>query len=670
VTGHGPDARAHRLVRFLGALADCADPAATARAAAAAARELVGADAAAVHAGDVRAASGELGADAVVAEWATSSTGRLAVSRASGAFDEEDTALVHAMAEALGLALDRVRAHDRAERQQRVLATLMEIQAAIARGEPLTAVLHAITEGAAALLGRPVRLADDATAPHAAPVVVHEEPAGALVVDVPDGEPFAEQDLLEAFAAHASLALTEARTFEAMQDTFWDPLTGLPTRQLLVDRLRTALRGPDPAVSVLLLHLARFGAVNEVLGRAAGDELLQQVTSRLLDAVTPEATVARLGGGDFAVLLTGAEPGEAEATARDVIAAVEQPFTVHGTLVHVGLSIGVAHGRGGGPEELLSDADVAGYRARVSGSGTVVTYDDEMRAALLDRLEMQAHLQTALERDELALHYQPIVELDTGRSTGVEALIRWTHPARGPVPPSDFIPMAEHTGAIVPIGRWVLRTACREVARWRRFAPDLTMNVNVSALQLRDPSFPADVRAALDESGLPGDALILEITESALLGDDERTLAGLQTLKELGVAVALDDFGTGYSALGYLRRFPVDILKIDRSFVSGDGSDGDGQQLVRTIIELGRAYRLEVVAEGIEDEEQRQRLLALGCRVGQGYHFARPAAPEAIEEHLATVHPLVPRPRPAACQTPGAQVPRPSSARPARSPSS
>ena len=606
------------------------------------------------------------------ASWNAGTSGRLCVARTGEPFTKDDEDLLVAMASGLGLALDMISAVERQANQQRLLTVLLDIQRAISHRAPTATILTAITDGASKVLngwpvslvlddegGRPLVAGDDLTPGETTltvPVHVHGIPAGELRTAPPDGTAAGppERELLTAFAEHASLALTEARTFEAMQEAFWDGLTGLPTRQLLVDRLRRLLRetprrAPRRArPSVLLLHLDRFGAVNDILGRAAGDELLRQVAERLLTTVSTEATVARFAGAEFAVLLPGGARLAPQTVAQRVIAALERPFTVQGTLVHVGVCVGVAHATDCGSdsaEDLLSNADVARYRARAAGCGAVVTYDRNMRAALLERLEMQAHLQTALDRRELTLYYQPIVELDTGRSIGVEALLRWTHPERGAVPPSDFIPIAEVTGAIVPIGRWVLQTACRQIARWRLVDPELTMNVNVSVLQLRDPTFPQDVKRALESTGLPGSALILEITESALLEDDDQTRDTLQALKQLGVAVALDDFGTGYSALGYLRRFPVDILKIDRSFVSGGDADDDDDPLVRTIVELGRAYELDVVAEGIEDERQRRRLVELGCSHGQGYHFGRPADVDTFDARLATVHPLAPRPR-------------------------
>lgn len=687
----------NHLVRFLASVSRCADTASAVQAAAELAAQGLGAEAGAatvgrsaasvVGFGHLSAPFAELVVDApgndpveidgvgvchrIGASWNAGTAGRLWVARTDEPFTDADEHLLLAMASGLGLALDMIGALERQANQERLLTVLLDIQRAISHRAPLSTILSAVTDGARTVLhgwpvslllddeageGRPLvagaELADTATTV-AVPVHVHGVPAGELRTTAPDGSAAGpvERELLQTFAEHASLALTDARTFEAMQEAFWDGLTGLPTRQLLVDRLRHLLRDAsgDGGPSLLLLHLDRFGAVNDILGRAAGDALLQQVTERLLAIVSADATVARFGGAEFAVLLPGPARPTPEAVARRVIATIERPFTVQGTLVHVGVAVGVAHStdcHGDCADELLSNADVARYRARAAGSGAVVTYDTHMRAALLERLEMQAHLQTALDRHELVVHYQPIVELDTGRSTGVEALLRWTHPDRGAVPPSDFIPIAEVTGAIVPIGRWVLQTACRQIARWRLVDPRLTMNVNVSAHQLRDPGFPEDVRRALDSSGIPGAALILEITESVLLEDDDQTLDALHALKDLGVAVALDDFGTGYSALGYLRRFPVDILKIDRSFVSGgDAEHDDGDQLVRTIVELGRAYQLEVVAEGIEDEGQRQRLVELGCSHGQGYHFGRPADGDTFDARLATVHPLVPRSR-------------------------
>ena len=526
----------------------------------------------------------------------------------------------------------------------------------------LSTILAAVTDGASTVLrGCPVSLLlDDALDPErpivagadltravatvSAAVHINGVPAGALVAATQDGAPVgsAERSLLHAFAEHASLALTDARTVEAMQEAFRDPLTELPNRRLFLDRLTQALRQRDPlrsSLSVLFIDLDRFKAVNDSLGHAAGDTLLRAVAGRIRGCTRSDATAARFGGDEFALLLQGYDdqtcPG---VVAERIIAALREPFSIKDKIVFIGATIGIAHADADpeiAADELLSNADLAMYRAKAVGGGCALTYDPQMRIALLARLDLQSQLQGALGRDELVLHYQPIVELDTGLTVGLEALLRWRHPERGMIAPLEFIPIAETTGMIVAIGRWVLVQACQQLARWRQIDPCLTMNVNVSVHQLRDRSFPTEVERALRETRLPGDALILEITESVLIEDQELIFGTLRTLKQLGVAIALDDFGTGYSSLGYLLKFPVDILKIDRSFVSGPASETGGDQLIRTIIELGRAYHLEVVAEGIEDESQRTRLRELGCRRGQGYHFARPTDAAGIESHLA-----------------------------------
>jgi diguanylate cyclase (GGDEF)-like protein len=598
----------------------------------------------------------------LAAPWRTGTVGRLVVARTARPFTYENRHLLLGMADALGLALDMVGVLERERTEHRVLEVLLSIQRAISHRAPLPEILAAVTQGASVVLqgcpvslvlddaldpGRPIVVgADLAEAPGSvsAPVHIHGAPAGALVAAPADGAPLpvTGRALLQSFAEHASLALADARTLEAMQEAFRDPLTGLANRRLLLDRLDQALRrhheghaGP----TVLFVDLDRFKSVNDTLGHAAGDVLLRDVADRIGAAIVPGATAARFGGDEFAVLLPDDDAQAAAVLAGRILAALRAPFVVWGKTQHVGATIGIAHGGelcpGEGADELLSHADVAMYRGKAAGGGRVTTYDPRMRVELLARLELQADIQAALDRRELAVHYQPIVDLRTGRTTGLEALLRWEHPGRGPVPPTAFIPAAEQTGAIVPIGRWVLGEACVQVARWRRHDPGLTVSVNASAHQVRDAGFRQDVQDALSRAGLPAAALVLEITESVLLEDDDETVVRLRALRDLGVSIALDDFGTGYSSLGYLRRFPVDTLKIDRSFVSGPASETGDDQLVRTILDLGRAYGLGVVAEGIEDDAQHRRLQALGCRLGQGYHFGRPADVAGTEAHLA-----------------------------------
>jgi diguanylate cyclase (GGDEF)-like protein len=685
-----PDVQSpHRLVEFLTAISRCQDSAGALRAASELVAEELDAEVGAVVLGQTVCATvgfgqrevphaalaaivpgtGSIRLDGIgtchslAAAWNAGTDGRLLVARTEPAFVSEDRNLMLGMAGALGMALDMIGALERERGRQRVLEVLLGIQRSISHRAPLSTILAAVTDGASTVLqGCPVSLIlDDAFDPErpivagadltrvvatvSAPVHIHGIPAGALIASTQDGAPVGpvERSLLNSFAEHASLALTDARTVEAMREAFRDPLTGLPNRPLFLDRLTQALRQRDPlrsSLSVLFIDLDRFKAINDSLGHAAGDTLLHAVADRICGCTRSDATAARFGGDEFALLLQGYDdPTFAGTVAERIIAALREPFSIQDKFVFIGATIGIAHADADHPElgadDLLSNADLAMYRAKAAGGGRALTYDPQMRVALLARLDLQAQLQGALVRDELVLYYQPIVELDTGLTTGLEALLRWRHPERGMIAPSEFIPIAETTGMIVAIGRWVLVQACQQLARWRQIDPCLTMNVNVSVHQLRDRSFPTEIERALRETRLPGDALILEITESVLIEDQELIFGTLRTLKQLGVAIALDDFGTGYSSLGYLHKFPVDVLKIDRSFISGAASQTGGDQLIRTIIELGRAYHLEVVAEGIEDESQRTRLRELGCRRGQGYHFARPTDAAGIESYFA-----------------------------------
>ncbi|MCL3861155.1 bifunctional diguanylate cyclase/phosphodiesterase [Actinotalea sp. K2] len=677
----------HRLVEFLTALSRCLTTADAVRNAAELVAEEFDAEVGAVVLGGVltavagfgqrpvpsaaltamRPGTGVIELDSVgrcqtlAARWTGESEGRLLLARTGEPFTAEDRDLLLGMAGAMGMTLDMIGVLERERGRHRVLEVLLDIQRSISHRAPLATILAAVTDGASTVLeGCPVSLVLDDALERDRPlavgtdlvdegtsvsVQVHIEgiPAGALVATSRDGAPIGpgERSLLTAFAEHASLALTDARTVEAMQEAYHDSLTGLPNRALFLERVSSELRSDAPHRSwttVLFIDLDRFKAVNDSLGHAAGDALLREVSDRIRACTRTDATAARFGGDEFAVLLTEQSDSiGAVVVAERIIAALREPFTIHGKGVLVCATIGIAHAdhatvsMGSAADELLGNADLAMYQAKAAGGSRVLTYEPQMRVALLARLELQAELQGALGRGELFVVYQPIVELDSGRTCGLEALLRWRHPSRGIVAPLDFIPIAETTGVIVAIGRWVLDEACHRLAGWRRLEPDLTMNVNVSVHQLRDPAFVDAVDHALRAAGLPGQALVLEITESVLIDDVEVALTSLRALKGLGVAIALDDFGTGFSSLGYLHRFPVDILKIDRSFVSGPASETDGHQLVRMIIELGRAYGVEVIAEGIEDELQRDRLLGLGCRRGQGFHFARPGEVSQVE---------------------------------------
>lgn len=405
-----------------------------------------------------------------------------------------------------------------------------------------------------------------------------------------------------------------------------DSLTGLPNRMLFGERLSEDLQhgGDEVGVGVVLLDLDHFKAVNDTLGHSAGDVLLIQVAERLTECVRGSDTVARLGGDEFAVLQVGVHsPAAAVALAGRIGRAISAPFNIDGRMVSVGASVGVsfapAHGRL--PEELLKKADIALYRAKAAGRGTFSLFEPEMEAALIERQAMLEGLRSALAGGQLELHYQPIVAINNGMATCFEALLRWRRPGVGLVCPSDFIPVAEESGLIVPIGEWVLAEACREAATWHG---DLRVAVNLSPVQFGSSGLVAAVDRALAASGLAPSRLELEITESTMLKDDAACEATLHELRRLGVRIALDDFGTGYSALGYLRRFPFDKLKLDRSFVTDLPTREDDRAIVRAVSEMCRALGISPVAEGVENCEQMRALRTEGFREVQGYLFSRP----------------------------------------------
>ncbi|AGZ42644.1 putative bifunctional diguanylate cyclase/phosphodiesterase [Actinoplanes friuliensis] len=492
---------------------------------------------------------------------------------------------------------------------------------------------------------------------------IRDQPLGVVVLEVPlrhqDGrvrlaemtitnvlhDPSVRGYVLNTRDIHDATELQE----QLMHEAYHDGLTGLASRALFRERVVDALdrceRTDD--VAILVLDLDGFKEVNDSLGHAAGDALLLQVADRLRAAVREGDTVARFGGDEFGVIIESVTArADAEAVGGRIAAALQQPFTVGGRDLHVAVSIGLASAADADDiDQLLRNADLAMYRAKSAGGAGLAAYDPQMLSGLVQRLELEADLRLALERNELALHYQPTVDLRTGDIVGFEALVRWHHPTRGLVNPLDFIGIAEATGLIVPLGRWVLTEACRQAVAWgagttRR----LKMAVNVSVRQFDSGDLSVMVAEVLAETGMPVDQLCLEMTESVLLTDTDENLTQLQRLKALGVTLAMDDFGTGYSSLAYLRRYPMDILKIDRSFVDRLGGDREDEALVRTIVRLGQSLGMTTVAEGIEDAVQLATLRDLDCDLAQGYFLSRPLpAPDAtriLAEGLATKLPV------------------------------
>jgi diguanylate cyclase (GGDEF)-like protein len=450
--------------------------------------------------------------------------------------------------------------------------------------------------------------------------------------------------LAQTMANDAAMALENARLYERVRhQAFHDPLTRLANRSLFRDRLDHALarsiRGLR-SVGVLFVDLDDFKTVNDTHGHTVGDALLVAAGERLVSVVRPGDTVARLGGDEFAVLLEDVEDGrEATGPAERILAAFSVPFQIAGNELFIGGSIGIAMGVAGEKtaDDLLRNADFAMYQAKSMGKGRYAMFEARMRDAAVERVELAALLRRALDRDELVLHYQPIIDLRSGEVRGLEALVRWQQPERGLLMPGAFIDIAEETGLIVPIGRWILREACRQAKAWQDQYPSdppLSISVNLSARQFSDPRLVSDVAAAIRDSGIAATSLTLEITESLLVREADGTIAKLRAIRAMGVRLAIDDFGTGYSSLSYLQRFPLDVLKIDRAFVDAVG-DAEGSALVRSIVDIGRSLRLSTVAEGIERPEQPAQLLALQCDMGQGFLMNRPQEAGAIDAFLA-----------------------------------
>ena len=589
-------------------------------------------------------------------------------------------------------AAERLRLLDTLGQRQRLLESLLTIQRAISHRAPLQTVLDAVTSGAAKLLsdafvalvltdpieGRHriescavqandlddhevlvmeaaaesavldgvVTLFNDVsgTTVLAAPVHIEGITTGSLVtiarVTVTDIDD--RREMLAAFAEQASLALTDARTVEAMRDAYHDSLTGLPNRALFLDSLNRALQRATRLhtdVTVLFIDLNRFKDVNDSLGHAAGDGLLASVAARIRNCLRAEDYAGRLGGDEFAVLLERTSGYDAGILmASRITKALLEPIALAGREVLASASIGIASSDPSArtADALLRNADVAMYGAKRSGTRGALLYEPSMHTETTQRIELRGDLSHAVRRGELRLQYQPLVDLRTGVAVAVEALARWDHPRFGVVPPDVFIPMAEVSGVIVEIGEWVLRRSCEQAAGWRAASiPDLKISVNVSARQFAESTFPDVVARVLRATALPAEALTLEVTESVLIPDPDRTIEQLASLKSLGVRMAIDDFGTGYSSLAWLQRFPADQLKIDKSFIDTIETSTQGSAIVRAVVDLARTLGLETVAEGIETIPQWDSLRSLSCSLGQGYLFARPLAETAVEPFFA-----------------------------------
>jgi len=472
------------------------------------------------------------------------------------------------------------------------------------------------------------------------------QPFGLISAAAPRSNKFTvdDTDFVESIA-HVLAAAIERRRAELAIRTkaLHDPLTGLPNRSLLLDRLNQALnrlRRTDNCLALLFADVDRFKLINDSFGHAGGDRLLAALALRLRGALRPEDTVARLGGDEFVVICEGlGRPQEAEAAAERMAGALDAPFVIDGQEVFVTLSIGVhvvnKEDTEVSADIVLRDADIAMYQAKEGGRARYEVFSSELRNSASDRRATESALRTALEHDEFRLLYQPVVTVFDGALIGVEALVRWDRPEFGVVGPGEFISVAEDIGVVVPIGSWVLERACRQAARWARGRNGFFMSVNLSPRQLREPSLVADVSAALQASGLHPNGLCLELNETTVMEDTQAAGRIMSELKDLGVRLAIDDFGTGYSSFAALKRLPIDVLKVDRTFVDGMDVRGEDHDIVETILRLADVLGLHAVAEGVERTDQLAELQRLGCWGAQGYHIAPPRDAGAVDPLFA-----------------------------------
>lgn len=417
-------------------------------------------------------------------------------------------------------------------------------------------------------------------------------------------------------------------------DAMHDSLTGLPNRKRLMARLNRTLerlrKSTDYSFAVYFIDLDRFKIINDTLGHQAGDELLLKITEKLELVVRPNDMVARLGGDEFVILVEDVKTEkQISSVAERILKSLREPMMIAGQKVYSGASIGIVLGCAEyeRADDLLRDADLAMYRAKSKGKGRYEIFDAKVHSGTLTLLQLEIDLRRAIENNEFILNYQPVVSLNSEEISGFEALVRWQHPIRGIVPPNDFIPIAEETGLILPIGRWVLREACLQLHRWQQQFPDtkdLVMNVNLSARELEQKDLISQIRKVLKETKIDPHCLKLEITESVIMKNAEQAIKTVKDLRDMGIRVSIDDFGTGYSSLSYLHRFPIDTLKVDRSFINRIGAEGEHSEIIQTIIKLAANLGMDVVAEGVESEEQLNFLKDMNCEFGQGYYYSKP----------------------------------------------